>query len=990
MTIVPAILLLMGGWLAGNTLSAFAQTTNLVASTGGGSLGTTVTPPAIPHGHTFQITGGTRSDHGTGANLFHSFNQFNVGQSDTAQFLNTTPTLHTENILVRVIGDTRSTISGTIDTTSYSGANLFLMNPAGIVFGPNATLHVGGSVAFTTAAYLRLAKADGSQAQIFDAHTTANGILTSAPVAAFGFLDHEQTAIPAAITVQGSALEVSPGKSLSLVGGKVVVEFARLGNLSDLTSSALARQILIASAASSGEVLAGTLDRAPNIKGQSFGDLGTVQILKQSLIDASGERGGRIRISGGQLVVDDSILGSTIGDISLAGTSILVTNATQIGTFTTTNNNAGHISLEASGDITIDSKAHVFSFSRDAWGDAGNIKLSSDHGDVLFSNRAAVTSQTFLGRGNSGTIQIDAMEGDVRLDNSSIFTSAMDGTGTIGGIQLRANNVHLLRGSAIVGNNFSKQVAGNIEILLAGRLYLAGGSVLQTTTIGPAAAADLTIEARDILLTDGSQLFANTTGLGAGGRVSIRDPASSGAMITIDGPGSGIFTGTEGSGHGGTIDLSVKSLTIRNGGTLSATTSGPVRTATGGSIAVQATDHVTMTGGAAITASTSGPADAGEILIKATDVSITDGAKITAESTGTGNAGTVTIQGFNSPANSFLLDGAGSSILTSTAQTGAGGNILIHAKDVMFRNGGKVSAETFGASSSATGGTIAIQGDHVRIESGALVTSSTSGAAKGGAINLTARESVSINDGATISASSTGLGDAGNISIHAGQRFTSHNGFVTTSAKQSSGGDIDIRASDLVSLINGRISTSVLGGAGNGGNISIDPNMVVLQNKSQIVANAIAGHGGNIAITTPLFLADQSSLVDASSLFGLNGRVTIQSPISNLSGTVGQLTSQPSPVHLLVQNRCVALANGQPSTLIVGGRQTFSTTPGGWASSPMLMALGTGEPLGVRSDEKKTGFPFISESEILSLRELTPQGFLVRSFANDVQTGCRL
>ena len=119
-------------------------TTAITPTTETGNLGTTVTT----QGQTVQITGGTRP--GDGTNLFHSFDQFNVGRADTAQFLNTTPSLLTSNILGRVTGGNPSNIFGTIQTTGFGNANLFLMNPAGIVFGPNATLNVGGSVAFTT------------------------------------------------------------------------------------------------------------------------------------------------------------------------------------------------------------------------------------------------------------------------------------------------------------------------------------------------------------------------------------------------------------------------------------------------------------------------------------------------------------------------------------------------------------------------------------------------------------------------------------------------------------------------------------------------------------------------------------------------------------------------------------------------------------------------------------------------------------------------
>src|SRR5574337_387708 len=129
---------------------------------------------APPIGETqYDITGGTRS----GTNLFHSFGNFNVPDHNIANFLNDTG-LATTNILGRVTGGNVSHILGTIQTTGFENANLFLMNPTGILFGPNASLNVGGSVAFTTANYLRLAEIDG-KAGIFHADSALPSLLTS-------------------------------------------------------------------------------------------------------------------------------------------------------------------------------------------------------------------------------------------------------------------------------------------------------------------------------------------------------------------------------------------------------------------------------------------------------------------------------------------------------------------------------------------------------------------------------------------------------------------------------------------------------------------------------------------------------------------------------------------------------------------------------------------------------------------------------------------
>src|SRR5690349_2505444 len=139
----------------------YATVSTAISPTGGtgspGSLGTVITSgasiaPTNLCTATCVITGGTK----VGSNLFHSFGDFSIGALDSARFqtglVNPLPDASVSNILGRVTGGNPSNIFGTLNSaTYYPSANLFLMNPAGIVFGPNAVLNVGGSVAFTTA-----------------------------------------------------------------------------------------------------------------------------------------------------------------------------------------------------------------------------------------------------------------------------------------------------------------------------------------------------------------------------------------------------------------------------------------------------------------------------------------------------------------------------------------------------------------------------------------------------------------------------------------------------------------------------------------------------------------------------------------------------------------------------------------------------------------------------------------------------------------------
>jgi tRNA(adenine34) deaminase len=124
-----------------------------------------------------------------------------------------------QNVLSRVTSGSRSSIDGKI-RSSIAGANFFLINPAGVVFGPNASLDVSGSFAASSADYLKLA--DGAR---FVASLDADdSVLSTAPVSAFGFLGEQH----AGIEVQRSTLNVPNGKTVSLVGGDISMDGGRV------------------------------------------------------------------------------------------------------------------------------------------------------------------------------------------------------------------------------------------------------------------------------------------------------------------------------------------------------------------------------------------------------------------------------------------------------------------------------------------------------------------------------------------------------------------------------------------------------------------------------------------------------------------------------------------------------------------------------------------------------------------------------------------
>ncbi len=183
------------GWVS--LKPAFAQ--SITAATDG--TGTIVTSD----GKRFDITGGSLS--GDGANLFHSFEQLGLNQNQAASFL-TNPNV--QNVLGRVVGGDASVINGLIEVTG-SNANLYLLNPAGIIFGADATLNVPADFMATTADGISFGEEWFSALENND----------------YAALVGNPTELLFSNTQPGSILNagglaVSEGQNLSLVGGTVV------------------------------------------------------------------------------------------------------------------------------------------------------------------------------------------------------------------------------------------------------------------------------------------------------------------------------------------------------------------------------------------------------------------------------------------------------------------------------------------------------------------------------------------------------------------------------------------------------------------------------------------------------------------------------------------------------------------------------------------------------------------------------------------------
>src|SRR3954451_3985441 len=174
-----------------------------------------VGPKVSLHGGDIEI--GAKLGTRRGDNLFHSFEKFGIGTGQSATF---TGPGDIKNVISRVTGGEVSNIDGKLSST-VGQADLYFLNPAGVMFGPNAKLDVPGSFHVSTAHELRFA--DGAR---FSALGKTGSGLTVAPPEAFGFLGEA----PKPIQVGRSLLQLTPGKVLSLVGGDLMIDGGQTGS----------------------------------------------------------------------------------------------------------------------------------------------------------------------------------------------------------------------------------------------------------------------------------------------------------------------------------------------------------------------------------------------------------------------------------------------------------------------------------------------------------------------------------------------------------------------------------------------------------------------------------------------------------------------------------------------------------------------------------------------------------------------------------------
>ena len=931
-----------------------------------------------PNGQTINIEGGTRS----GGNLFHSFLEFNLGNGTTAFFNNAADI---QNILSRVTGGKLSNIDGLIKANG--AANLFLVNPAGIVFGPNARLNIGGSFLATSADSVIFN--DGS----FYSATDPNApplLLVNVPIglqlgANPGAIEVKGVGNPDLETLDSTSLSVTPGRTIALVGGDVTFSGGAV--------------IAPNGRVEVGSVFNGSVSLTPLILGWRLGYEAT-------------SPGGEINLLGRSTLFSPSVTDLLpSGGVGVRGGNVVVEGRSQIATVNQTGQPGGDINIDATqslnvigpgADDSLPITDQITSITTpEATGPGGNIAISAPQLGVY--DGARIISVSF-GAGNAGDVTVNASD-SIIVSGYASFT----GNNPL----LEGSNFNNNFSSRIYSENFSAGAGGDLRVSTT-NLTLVDGGQIGTSLAGTGNGGNVTINTSESMQIKGFNFFqpnenssvrADSLGAGNGGEIAISTSALTsidGGLInsliigsgnagnitvnatTIEAQGinrivtlfpSGIFSVTLGSGDASDVRVSTQRLTLTEGATVGSASyleapqfpgvliSSDTNRGNAGDVTVNATEFIEAKGNnplapdnySGIVSLTTGEGNSGDILLSTKRLSLRDGGTTFSgvltslsslgqplPSSGNGRGGNVTVNVSElleiEGTDPFLSNG--SNLSTLTFGEGNAGNTIVNVPRLVIFGGGFLSSFTSGGGNAGrvivnTSEMLVsgIEGENpaaVTVE--ALIFNESLQQAfflpevptgNTGEMIINA-DRLRVADGGEITAEHEGTGNAGTLRINANQLFVESGGRITAASASGLGGNIVLNVRDSVLLRDGSSIAAEAGGTGDGGNLTINAETIALLGNSNINANAFEGSGGNIRITSEGLFPSADSVITASSQLGVQGTVEVEGLDNQASKGLVEVSNNLPDLTALIANACDEFAN---SEFIITGRGGLTPNP---------------------------------------------------------------
>lgn len=885
-----------------------------------------------------RLEGGARR----GSNLFHSFREFGVLEGRAAYFSNPDGI---DNIFSRVTGSNPSAIAGTLGVLGE--ANLFLLNPNGILFGAGAQLDLRGAFVASTGSAFDFP--DGSQFSAIAPQSVP--ILDVAVVPPVGI----ELAGAGTIFVRGSELAVEPGGTLALIGGDIEQTGGRLlapGGRIALVSLTDGRVQLAA-------------DFVPDLE---IGDRGAISLLDGALASVVADGGGEIAIAAGDLLLDG-------GSRLEAGISV---GAGGSGT-------AGEISIRSTESVRLDNSSQIAnSVSSGAIGNGGNIHI--DTAIAILNNGSKIATST-SGDGNAGQVQILAsdrveLSGNSQEGSGSGLSSEVlhsQARGNAAGIEIVTGHLTLADGAFVSATTSGKGDAGSVRVTASETVELQGQSNagfvsgIFSNVSGEAIgdSGGVQVDAESLFLRDGARIEATTFGEGDAALVAIaaRDTVSLQGNSSF-GSGSGIASEVgraEAIGNAGGVRIETGRLALADGAFISATTSGngdavPVAIAAREAVDLRGESGAGFASGIFSNVGSQARGEAGGVQIEADSLTLDAGARIEASTFGEGDAALVSIvteEAVSLQGNSSFGSGSGiASEVASPEARGNAGGVSIEAANLTLADGAFISATTLGNGDAASVEVSVREAVEVRGESAAGFASgifsnvAASGVGDAGGIEISAA-TLTLSDGAQLDASTFGAGDAAVVDIRVREsailRGNSRSGNGSGIGSQVGGdaiapanaGGVKIETGVLV-LADGAFLTASTFREGNAALVDIQAReAIALSGESaagfasgifSTVDDNARGDAGGIRIETGMLTLTSGARIDASTfgagdsaLVEISARERVDVRGRSRSGVPSQIASRVEPG---ASGKAAGVRIDAPLLSLADGGRVSATTSG--------------------------------------------------------------
>ncbi|MFB2833233.1 filamentous hemagglutinin N-terminal domain-containing protein [Floridanema evergladense] len=762
---------------SGIALSSQLSLAQVVPDATLGNESSVVTPSVIRDIPSDRINGGAIR----GNNLFHSFREFNVGAGRGVYFANPDGVAR---ILTRVTGNNASQILGTLGV--LGNADLFLINPNGIIFGLGAKLDLNGSFIGSTASKIRFA--DGLE---FSATNPEAPPLLSVNIP----VGLQYGTNPGRIVNQSNngtsraSLQVSEGRTFALVGGDVLLEGG--------TMAAPQGRVELGSVANNGFVGLIPITQGWALDYNQVQNFGDINLTQSAFVNTSGERGGDIQVQARNLILTGGALIFYSQDGAETGGEINITTTESVEFI-------GELNRFFSDPLFPVYTGITNSTIGTATGASGNVTVKTRR---LSIRDGAYLGNLSNGNGNAGNLTVIASELveiiGVPLEDpdlsGGIFSQALalDNSGDIpigngGNITIETQRLLIRDGGTVNTATFTAGRAGDVTIKATESVELIGtnpdtttlGGILTGVEIDPVFAiratgngGNLTIQTRRLLLQGGGQIVTATRADGNAGDLVIDASESIEIIGTRPNPdaikgSSGLFVSTDpgGTGNAGNLTLNTRRLLIQDGGKVSA-------------------DNF-------------GPGTGGNLTINTRELSIETGGTIRANSFGEGFGGTLSVNAENVRISGSRILGEqliNSGLFVSGTGSGAAGNLEVNATRIELDNTGRLAADN-----QAGIGNIRVQArDLLVLRGNSLISTNSTGEEAGGNITLTTNNLVGIgNSDITANAANS---QGGRVNINATGIFglqyrleqTPNNDITATGGNPALRGVVEINTPDL-------------------------------------------------------------------------------------------------------------------------------------------------------------------------------------------------